>query len=48
VAELCGFELLDEAVVAFLAGALEILGSLAPELALRRAPDERVAMANQP
>src|SRR5205085_11447468 len=43
-----GFELIDEAVVTFLAVALEVFGPLAPEFALRRAPDERVAMPNEP
>src|SRR6266508_1032407 len=42
------FELLGEALVTCLAIGLEKLGPLAPELALRRAPDERVAVTHQP
>src|SRR5206468_8354815 len=42
------FELRDEAVISLLVVALEILGPLPPELALRGAPDERVAVAHQP
>src|SRR6266571_8547538 len=41
-------ELLDEAVVALFAVGLEVFGPLAPKLALRGAPDERVAVADEP